>query len=85
MSDGTVNDLTALTYPVLSWWLGRVLCDEAMPGVGVIATHFWRVIRQWDSNTPNETKNQKQSLEGRGSKVANTVVVGSAKSVCNVG
>jgi len=29
---------------------------------------FWRVIRLWDSNTPNETKkNQEQSLEGRSS------------------
>lgn len=56
MSDGTVNDLTALTYPVLSWWLGGVLCDEVLPGVGVIATHFWRIIRLWDLNTPGGTK-----------------------------
>jgi len=39
VSDGTVNDLTALTYPVLSW------CDEVLPGVGVIATHFLAAVK----------------------------------------
>lgn len=38
MSDGTVNDLSS-DDPVLSW------CDEVLPGVGVIATHFWAVVK----------------------------------------
>ena len=37
VSDGTVNDLTALTYPVLSWR------DEVLPVVGVIAHIFWQL------------------------------------------
>lgn len=65
MSDGTVSDLTALTYPVLSWWFGRVLCDGVLPGVGVLPPIFWRVIRLWTRIRLTKQKNQEQSQIGR--------------------